>query len=47
LRELKVEGIKTTIPLHLRVLETAAFVAGEGYTDFVSVHLEDVDKENA
>ncbi len=47
LRELKVEGIKTTIPLHLRVLETAAFVAGEVYTDFVPVHLEDVDKENA
>lgn len=45
LRELRVEGIKTTIPLHLRVLETAAYLAGEVYTDFVTTHLEDADKE--
>jgi acetyl-CoA carboxylase biotin carboxylase subunit len=31
----RIEGIKTTIPFHLSVLENAAFLAGEVHTDFI------------
>jgi len=34
----KVEGIKTNIPLHLRILRDAAFVAGELDTKFLDKH---------
>jgi acetyl-CoA carboxylase, biotin carboxylase subunit len=35
LGEFVIEGIKTTIPFHLQVLENNAFKQGEVYTDFV------------
>ncbi|NYE58710.1 acetyl-CoA carboxylase biotin carboxylase subunit [Carboxydothermus ferrireducens] len=35
LLEMRVEGIKTTIPFHLKVLENAFFRKGEVYTNFV------------
>jgi acetyl-CoA carboxylase biotin carboxylase subunit len=35
LRETKIEGIKTTIPFHLKVLENPTFVCGNYYTDFI------------
>ncbi len=35
LQEFKIEGIKTTIPFHLQVLENQAFLDGEVYTDFI------------
>ena len=35
LSEFRIEGIKTTIPFHLSVLENAAFLAGEVHTDFI------------
>lgn len=35
LQEFKIEGIATTIPFHLQVLETDAFKAGNVYTDFI------------
>jgi acetyl-CoA carboxylase biotin carboxylase subunit len=35
LDEFILTGIPTTIPFHLRVLENAAFIRGEVYTDFV------------
>ncbi len=35
LNEFVIEGIKTTIPFHLQVLENNAFKKGEVYTDFV------------
>jgi acetyl-CoA carboxylase biotin carboxylase subunit len=35
LREFKVEGIKTTIPLHQTIFETPEFIAGEVDTTFI------------
>jgi acetyl-CoA carboxylase biotin carboxylase subunit len=35
LQELEIEGIKTTASFHLKVLENAAFVAGDVQTDFI------------
>ena len=35
LREYRLEGIKTTIPLHLRLLEEAAFRSGEYHTGYL------------
>ena len=35
LGEFIIEGVKTTIPFHLRVLENEAFLRGEAYTDFI------------
>lgn len=40
LREFVITGIKTTIPFHQRVVENAAFVQGEVFTDFVERHME-------
>lgn len=39
LREFKIEGIKTTIPFHLQVLENQAFLDGEVYTDFIETEM--------
>ena len=39
LDEFIVTGIPTTIPFHLRVVETPAFRRGEVYTDFVDVEM--------
>jgi acetyl-CoA carboxylase, biotin carboxylase subunit len=41
LREYRLEGIKTTIPLHMRLLEDDAFRSGEYHTDY----LEELLKE--
>ncbi len=41
LREYRLEGIKTTIPLHLRLLEDEAFVSGDYHTGY----LEELLKE--
>jgi acetyl-CoA carboxylase, biotin carboxylase subunit len=35
LREYRLEGIKTTIPLHLRLLEDDAFISGEYHTGYL------------
>ncbi|MDQ7840452.1 MAG: acetyl-CoA carboxylase biotin carboxylase subunit [bacterium] len=40
LLEFDVEGIRTTIPFHLRVLDNAFFRRGEVYTNFVQRRLE-------
>lgn len=39
LNEFKVEGIKTTIPFHLKVLENESFRVGEVYTDFIETEM--------
>ena len=36
-----IEGIKTTIPFHLEVLEKEAFVEGRVYTDFIETEMGD------
>jgi acetyl-CoA carboxylase biotin carboxylase subunit len=35
LREYRIEGLKTTIPLHMRLLEEDAFRSGEYHTDYL------------
>ena len=40
LREYRLEGIKTTIPLHLRLLEDEAFRSGDYHTGYLEVLLE-------
>lgn len=35
LQEFEIEGVETTIPFHLKVLDVAAFNAGNVYTDFI------------
>lgn len=42
LDEFIVVGIPTTIPFHQAVIENAAFVAGEVYTDFVETEMSDL-----
>ncbi|MCL2888903.1 MAG: acetyl-CoA carboxylase biotin carboxylase subunit [Eggerthellaceae bacterium] len=39
LREFKIEGIKTTIPFHLKVLENKAFKEGNYTTDFIETQM--------
>ena len=39
LAEFVVEGIKTTIPFHQKVLDNQAFQKGEVYTDFIPSHM--------
>lgn len=39
LREFNVQGIPTTIPFHLEVLENDAFARGEVYTDFIETEM--------
>ena len=41
LSEFCIEGIKTTIPFHLEVLEKEAFVEGRVYTDFIETEMGD------
>lgn len=41
LSEFCIEGIKTTIPFHLEVLEKEAFVEGRVYTDFIEIEMGD------
>ncbi len=42
LDEFVIEGIKTTIPFHRRVLEDEVFLAGEATTDFIALQMGDV-----
>jgi acetyl-CoA carboxylase, biotin carboxylase subunit len=42
LREYRIEGIKTTIPLHMRLLEDNAFRSGEYHTDYLEELLKQV-----
>lgn len=39
LSEFKIEGIKTTIPFHLKVLEVPAFAEGRACTDFIATEM--------
>jgi acetyl-CoA carboxylase biotin carboxylase subunit len=39
LDELKIEGIKTTIPFHRAVLDVPAFIEGDVQTDFIDKHM--------
>ena len=39
LSEFKIEGIKTTIPFHLRVLDVPAFAEGRACTDFIATEM--------
>ena len=39
LQEFAIEGIKTTIPFHLRVLENATFNRGDACTDFIETEM--------
>ncbi|MHB9094096.1 MAG: acetyl-CoA carboxylase biotin carboxylase subunit [Eubacteriales bacterium] len=41
LEEFMVEGVKTTIPFHLRILDNAFFQRGDFYTNFIQRRLED------
>lgn len=41
LSEFCIEGIKTTIPFHLEVLEKETFVEGRVYTDFIETEMGD------
>ena len=41
LSEFRIEGIKTTTPFHLEVLEKEAFVEGRVYTDFIETEMGD------
>lgn len=42
LSELEIEGIKTTIPLHKRILENDVFVMGDARTDFIETQMSDI-----
>ena len=39
LSEFVIEGIETTIPFHLKVIENEAFKAGQAYTDFIETEM--------
>lgn len=39
LNEFQIEGVATTIPFHLQVLEVEAFVNGQVYTDFIETEM--------
>jgi acetyl-CoA carboxylase biotin carboxylase subunit len=41
LREYRLEGIKTTIPLHLRLLEDKAFRSGDYHTGYLEELLDE------
>ena len=41
LEEFVIEGVKTTIPFHLRILDNAFFRRGDFYTNFIQRRLED------
>jgi acetyl-CoA carboxylase, biotin carboxylase subunit len=40
LREFHIEGVKTTIPFHIEVLQNEAFRRGDVATDFIQKHLQ-------
>lgn len=41
LKELSIEGVTTTIPFHLLVLENEQFLSGNVYTNFIVKHIEE------
>ncbi|MGE5371560.1 MAG: acetyl-CoA carboxylase biotin carboxylase subunit [Solirubrobacterales bacterium] len=41
LQEHQIEGVKTTIPFHLKVLQNGFFRKGEVYTNFIARHLSE------
>jgi acetyl-CoA carboxylase biotin carboxylase subunit len=45
LTEFKIEGIHTTIPFHLKVLDNAFFRRGEIYTNFVQRRIQPADND--
>ena len=42
LKEFKIEGVDTTIPFHLKVLENEAFKEGKFYTNFIETYFKEV-----
>ena len=44
LKEVKIEGVDTTIPFHLKVLENEAFKEGKFYTNFIETYFKEVLK---
>ena len=44
LKEFKIEGVDTTIPFHLKVLENEAFKEGKFYTNFIETYFKEVLK---
>lgn len=44
LKEFKIEGMDTTIPFHLKVLENEAFKEGKFYTNFIETYIKEVLK---
>ena len=42
LDEFEIEGIKTTIPLHKRILDNEVFVLGDAKTDFIETQMSDI-----
>lgn len=42
LDEIEIEGIKTTVPFHKRVLDNEVFAAGEAHTDFIETQMSDL-----
>ena len=44
LKEFKIEGVDTTIPFHLKVLENEAFKEGKFYTNFIETYFNEVLK---
>ncbi len=45
LREFTIEGIKTTIPLHLEIFQNSAFIEGHVDTTFIERHLQNMGKK--
>ena len=39
LSEFVIEGVATTIPFHLKVLDNATFASGKVYTDFIETEM--------
>jgi len=46
LEEFKIQPVKTTIPLYLKVMDDPQFRAGDFNTDFISRFLPDEDDED-
>ena len=42
LKEFKIEGVSTTIPFHLKVLDNEYFKKGIVYTNFIETHFKEV-----
>ena len=40
LKDFVIEGVKTTIPFHLRVLDNEVYRTGAVYTSFIETHMD-------